>query len=124
MTLLGYDKLMPPTLNNHTTGMNLATFRKLRHKKAWEVAEYLGMKEATYTKYERGESQITIGMVQQVAELLQVNPIRILLADPDHYIESLSQPISESLPETIDKLIELLKQLIVHFSIYSSNDKI
>lgn len=104
--------------------MNLATFRKLRHKKAWEVAEYLGMKEATYTKYERGESQITICMVQQVAELLQVNPIRILLADPDHYIESLSQSIPESLPETIDKLIELLKQLIVYFSIYSRNDKI
>ena len=73
--------------------MNLATFRKLRHKKAWEVAEYLGMKEATYTKYERGESQITIGMVQKVAELLQVNPIRILLADPDHYIEFIQKPL-------------------------------
>ncbi|WP_258102369.1 helix-turn-helix domain-containing protein [Marinoscillum pacificum] len=81
------------------------------------------MKEATYTKYERGESQITICMVQQVAELLQVNPIRILLADPDHYIESLSQPIPQSSPETLDKLIEVLQQLMWHFSIHSRDDR-
>ncbi|WP_258097303.1 hypothetical protein [Marinoscillum pacificum] len=60
---------------------------------------------------EEQKKHTVTGMLQQVAELLQVNPIRILLADPDHYIESLSQSIPESLPETIDKLIEVLKQL-------------
>lgn len=102
-----------PTLKNHTIGRNLATFRKLRHKKAWEVAEHLGMKEATYTKYERGESKITVELVQQVAGLLQVNPLRILLADPDHYIESIeaSLPCGES--EVMKNIREILKGLKV-----------
>jgi DNA-binding XRE family transcriptional regulator len=41
-------------LENKSIGRNLSTFRKLRDKKALEVADYLGIKEATYTKYERG----------------------------------------------------------------------
>lgn len=101
-----------PVLNNPTIRRNIATFRKLRHKKAWEVAEYLGLKEATYTKYERGESQITIELLQRVAELLQVNPLKILLADPDHYVESLEAPLPGDSSEIILETLRQLKRCI------------
>ncbi|MFC4875036.1 helix-turn-helix domain-containing protein [Negadavirga shengliensis] len=76
-------------LENKNIGRNLSTFRKLRDKKALEVAEYLGVKEATYTKYERGESKITIELIQKVAEFLKVDPLQIISARPGHVIEHL-----------------------------------
>ena len=82
-------------LENKTIGRNLSTFRMLRDKKALEVAEHLGIKEATYTKYERGESKITVEMVQKIAEFLNVDPMQILSAQPGHVIEHLTNsPVS------------------------------
>ncbi|WP_373496217.1 helix-turn-helix domain-containing protein [Aquiflexum sp.] len=77
-------------LENKNIGRNLATFRKLRDRKAMEVAEYLGIKEAAYTKYERGESKITIDLIQKVAEFLNVDPLQIVSANPGHVIEHLT----------------------------------
>ncbi|SMD44442.1 Helix-turn-helix [Aquiflexum balticum DSM 16537] len=77
-------------LENKNIGRNLATFRKLRDRKAMEVAEYLGIKEAAYTKYERGESKITIELIQKVAEFLNVDPLQIVSANPGHVIEHLT----------------------------------
>ncbi|SNS74292.1 hypothetical protein SAMN06295967_1219 [Belliella buryatensis] len=37
-------------LENKSIGRNFSMFRKLRDKKAVEVADYLGLKEAAYTK--------------------------------------------------------------------------
>lgn len=82
-------------LENRNIGRNLSTFRKLRDKKAMEVADYLGIKEAAYTKYERGESKITIDLIQKVAEFLEVDPLQIVSANPGHVIEHLTNsPIS------------------------------
>jgi transcriptional regulator with XRE-family HTH domain len=77
-------------LENKNIGRNLATFRKLRDRKAMEVAEHLGIKEAAYTKYERGESKITIELIQKVAEFLNVDPLQIVTANPGHVIEHLT----------------------------------
>ena len=78
-------------LENKTIGRNLYVFRKLRDRKALEVADFLGIKEATYTKYERGESKITIDLVQKVAEFLKVDPLQIISSQPGHVIENLTQ---------------------------------
>ena len=60
-----------------------------------EVAEQLGLKEAAYTKYERGESKITIELIQKVAEFLNVDPLQIVSANPGYVIEHLTNsPIS------------------------------
>ncbi|MDO9553262.1 helix-turn-helix domain-containing protein [Rhodonellum sp.] len=77
-------------LENKNIGRNLSTFRKLRDRKAMEVAEHLGIKEATYTKYERGESKITIDLIQKVAEFLNVDPLQIVTANPGYIIENLT----------------------------------
>ncbi|PRY98882.1 helix-turn-helix protein [Marinilabilia salmonicolor] len=82
-------------LENKKIGRNLALYRKMRDKKALEVAEHLGLSEAAYTKYERGESKITVELVQKVSEFLKVDPLAILSAQPGHFIESIeNSPIS------------------------------
>lgn len=77
-------------LENKSIGRNLALFRKLRDKKAMEVAEHIGLSEAAYTKYERGESKITIEMIQKVAEFLEVDPIMLLSVSPGAIIDSVN----------------------------------
>ena len=77
-------------LDNKIIGRNLAKFRQLRDIKASDLAERIGMKEGAYSKYERGESSITVELVQKVATALDVNPISILAASPDNFIESIT----------------------------------
>jgi transcriptional regulator with XRE-family HTH domain len=82
-------------LENKKIGHNLTLYRKLREKKAFEVAEYLGMKEASYTRYERGEAKITVDIIQKVAEFLNVDPLSILASHPGHFIENINDsPVS------------------------------
>ena len=77
-------------LSNKAVGRNLAKFRMMRDMKASDLAERVGMKEAAYTKYERGESKVTIDLVQKVATALEVDPIAILSAAPDNFIETMN----------------------------------
>ncbi|MCE7044458.1 helix-turn-helix domain-containing protein [Dyadobacter sp. CY312] len=77
-------------LDNKTIGRNLALFRKLREKKAIEVAEYIGIGEAAYTKYERGEAKITIEIIQKVAELLKIDPLQMLSVKPGTFVENVT----------------------------------
>ena len=76
-------------LENKSIGRNLALFRKLRDKKALEVAEHVGLSEAAYTKYERGESKITVEMIQKVAEFLKVDPLQIVSTSPNNFLENI-----------------------------------
>lgn len=75
-------------LENKTIGRNISLYRKIKGIKAMEVAEKLGLKEAAYTRYERGEASITVNMVQQIAELLHVDPLHLLAVHPGSFIES------------------------------------
>jgi transcriptional regulator with XRE-family HTH domain len=77
-------------LNNKAIGRNLSKFRMLRDVKASDLAERIGMKEGNYTKYERGESKITIDLVQKIATALEVDPIQILATSPDRFVETVS----------------------------------
>lgn len=74
-------------LENKTIGRNMALYRKIRGIKALEVAEGLGLKEASYTRYERGEAAITVDIVQKVAEILKVDPLTLLSVQPSTFIE-------------------------------------
>ncbi|WP_291862611.1 helix-turn-helix transcriptional regulator [Marinilabilia sp.] len=84
-------------LENKKIGRNLALYRKMRDKKALEVAEHLGLSEAAYTKYERGETKITVELVQKISEFLNIDPISVLTAQPDAFIESFNNsPFTDS----------------------------
>ena|ERR1700761_2926178 len=77
-------------LENNTIGRNLARFRKFKEKKALEVATHIGIGEAAYTKYERGESKITIEIIQKVAEFLNIDPLQIVASNDGHIVENVS----------------------------------
>ena len=74
-------------LDNKIVGRNMYITRKIKDKKAAEVADYLGISESAYTKYERGESQITVEIIQKVAESLKVDPMHIIASSHGDFIE-------------------------------------
>jgi transcriptional regulator with XRE-family HTH domain len=94
-------------------------FRKIRGIKAFDMADRLGMKEATYTKYERGETKITIDFVQKVAEELKVDPFKLLSTTANQVIENVSnsaiygnyQTTNEQQTQMMMKLIESIMAL-------------
>ena len=75
-------------LDNKKVGRNISRFRKLKDIKAFDLAEQLGLKEAAYTKYERGETAITIDFIQKVADILEVDAVQLMTASPSNIIEN------------------------------------
>jgi transcriptional regulator with XRE-family HTH domain len=75
-------------MENSAIGHNISLYRKMRGVKAAELAEKLGLKEAAYTRYERGEGAITIKMVRQIAEILKVDPLHLIALPPGSLTES------------------------------------
>jgi transcriptional regulator with XRE-family HTH domain len=55
------------------------------------MAKRLNMKESTYTRYERGETAITIEFINKVAGVLSVEPLQILTASSKTIFETVSQ---------------------------------
>lgn len=53
------------------------------------MATQLGMKEAAYTKYERGETAITIDFIGKVAGILKIDPLQILSVSPQNFLENI-----------------------------------
>lgn len=75
-------------LENKIVGRNTYLTRKIKDKKAAEVADYLGISESAYSKYERGESKITVEIIQKVAELLKVDPLSLLSSSGGNIVDS------------------------------------
>lgn len=78
---------MKSMIDNKTIGRNISKVRKHKEMKAMEIAKHLGISESAYTKYERGETEITLSFIQKVCEYLDVDPITIFEATPDSVIE-------------------------------------
>ncbi len=75
-------------LENETIGRNLYKFRKIKEKEASEIVDHIGISEAAYTKYERGESQITIDIIQNASEYLKVDPLNIIASSSGNFVEN------------------------------------
>lgn len=75
-------------MDNRTVGQNIAKLRKLKDFKASEMAMRLSMKESTYTKYERGETAITLAFLNKVATILSIDALKILTASPNSLFET------------------------------------
>lgn len=103
-------------MDNITIGHTIAKLRKLKDIKAHDIATQLGMKEATYTKYERGETAITIDFVQKVSEVLQIDPLQILMNTPSHILENIQHSAiaiqtNSSFSATNEQQIQLMLKL-------------
>lgn len=75
------------TIDNRIIGQNIAKIRKHKEIKAIEIANHLGISESAYTKYERGETEITISFISKVCNYFQVDPITIFESTPSSVIE-------------------------------------
>lgn len=103
-------------LENKTVGRNLYRYRKIKDKKAAEVAKFIGIGEPAYTKYERGESKITIDLIQKVAEFYKIDPLQLLsAAASSHFVENVTNSpfaIHGTVQTTNEEQIKLMMKLM------------
>ena len=81
---------------NKIFGRNIYLNRKLKDKKAADIADYLGISEAAYTKYEHGEAKITIDLIQKVAEFYKIEAFSLLAGLNTFYVENVTNTNSPS----------------------------
>ncbi len=111
-------------LESKIIGKTLARYRKLREMKASHVAEELGVSEATYTKYERGETAITLELLQKVSDVLDVDPLQILMASTGNFMENVHNSpywIGGDYQSTNDQQTELIIKLMEN--VVSANER-
>ncbi|MBX9783008.1 MAG: helix-turn-helix domain-containing protein [Chitinophagaceae bacterium] len=101
-------------LDTKKIGQSIGKLRKRRDIKASEVAAHLKIGEQAYTKYERGETPVTISFLNKVAQFFDVNPIHFITNGPESIVENVHNSIvssnNNSTITNIDKdLIEALK---------------
>lgn len=77
-------------LDNKKIGHKIYIQRKIAGLKAFDVAEQLGIKEAAYTKYERGETKITIDFVKNIAMIFNIDPLLLLSTTPDTFYSQIT----------------------------------
>jgi len=85
------------------------------------------MKEQTYLKYERGETQITVDFVQKIAETLKVDPLMLIATTPSNFIDSINDSaVSFNGNSTYNNTNEEQMQMILKLmeNVIAMNDKI
>ncbi|MEJ5145087.1 helix-turn-helix domain-containing protein [Sphingobacterium sp. MYb388] len=76
-------------LDNKKIGHKIYIQRKIAELKAFDVAEQLDIKEAAYTKYERGETKITVDFIKKVADILKIDPFLLLSSNDVNYFDNI-----------------------------------
>ena len=76
-------------LDNKLIGQSIAKLRNHRDIKAAEVARFLKLSPAAYTKYERGETVITVHFLNQIGQFFDINPMQFLQNSPETIIENI-----------------------------------
>lgn len=76
-------------LDNKKIGHKIYIQRKIAGLKAFDVAEQLDIKEAAYTKYERGETKITVDFIKKVADILKIDPFLLLSSNDVNYFDNI-----------------------------------
>jgi transcriptional regulator with XRE-family HTH domain len=95
-------------------GQSIAKLRRHREIKASELAAHLNMAEQTYTRYERGETPITLQVLNSVAQFFDVDPLEFIANGPESIVENIHNSLvsnnHSSITTNIDKdLLEALK---------------
>lgn len=77
------------SLENKTVGQSIAKLRTHKEVKAEEIAKYLKLSVSAYTKYERGETAITIPFLNIVAQFFDISPLEFISSGPENIIENI-----------------------------------
>lgn len=96
-------------LNTNVIGKTISKLRKHREVKAAEIASHLKMAEQAYTKYERGETSVTLHFLNKVSQFFDVNPIHFLVNGPETIVENIHNQTG-SVPER-ELVLALQKQI-------------
>ncbi|MGJ1535040.1 helix-turn-helix domain-containing protein [Sphingobacterium multivorum] len=123
-------------LDNKKIGHKIYIQRKIAGLKAFDVAEQLGIKEAAYTKYERGETKITIDFVKKISEIFKIDPLLLLSSNDVNYFDNIhNSPIlstfhtyqstnekqNEAILALIENVIEMNKNIMQLLNDKSNN---
>lgn len=118
-------------LDNKKIGQKIYIQRKIANLKAFDVAERLGIGEAAYTKYERGETKITIEFIKNVSGIFGIDPLQLLASTPSsffndiknstilsastfHTFQGLNEKQNEAILNLIDSVVEMNKKLMAY----------
>lgn len=80
---------MVEVFDNKIVGRNIAKLRIHKGVKAIEIAKKLSISEAAYTKYERGETSITLNFLNEIANFFSISPYQLLRNQPENIIENI-----------------------------------
>jgi transcriptional regulator with XRE-family HTH domain len=72
-------------------GQKIRMLRRLKGYSQEQVAGALGITQGAYGKIERGESEITLTRLDEIARVLQVTPVDILLFDPKAFLHPVTE---------------------------------
>jgi transcriptional regulator with XRE-family HTH domain len=76
-------------ISNQTVGQSICQYRRHKGFKALEIARFLKISTQAYTKYERGETAITLNFLNAVARFLNVNPLHFITNGPESVVENI-----------------------------------
>lgn len=107
---------MHSEFNTQKVGQCISKLQKHRNIKAAEVAKYLKITEQAYTKYERGQTAISLTLLGKVGQFFNVNPLHFLQYSPENVVEKIynsTVPINNNaIHNNHEELIVILKQQI------------
>ncbi|MDM8175973.1 helix-turn-helix transcriptional regulator [Olivibacter sp. 47] len=116
-------------LDNKKIGQKIYIQRKIADMKAFDVAERLGIGEAAYTKYERGETKITIEFIKKISDIFSIDPLQLLASTPNsffndiknstilntstfHTFQGANEKQNEAILNLIDSVVEMNKRFM------------
>ena len=73
-------------------GQKIRKIREIRGYKQEYLADQLGMSAKSYGKIESGETSLSISRLQQIAKVLEVDPLDVLSFDEKQMFHHCNQP--------------------------------
>jgi transcriptional regulator with XRE-family HTH domain len=108
---------------NEVIGRNISMFRRMQEIKALDMASRMDMKLGAYSKYERGETRITIDFVKKAAEVLKVDPLKLLAVPTQNFVQTLTDSpnspfnvngnVQTSDPKQTELVIKLIENVML-----------
>lgn len=84
-------------MNNKTTiGEKIRLIRTMKGLSQENISQDLGLSQKAYSKIERGETKLTLDMIEKISMVFQMEPQDILNFNPETFIQTNSTYNSQS----------------------------
>ena len=99
--ILAVDHVSFTLQENEVIGRNISMFRRLQSIKALDMASRMDMKLGAYSKYERGETRITIEFVKKAAEVLKIDPLKLVAVPTQNFVQTICDSPNSPSPSSV-----------------------